>query len=76
MIRTVLQDHKHSHHGNSVGEKLSFLDVYHHIRKESGWKGFYSGLKPDLMRLIPSNVILFLCYEYTKKIWQTHFSDA
>lgn len=75
VIRTVLHDHKHEHNGFSVDKKLSFLDVVRHIRKESGWSGFYSGLKPDLIRLIPSNAILFLCYEYTKKFWQSNFSD-
>lgn len=75
VIRTVLHDHKHEHNGFSVDKKLSFLDVYHHIRKKNGWKGFYSGLKPDLMRLIPSNAILFICYEYTKKFWHNNFSD-
>lgn len=52
------------------------MDVFRHIKEVNGWKGFYSGLKPDLMRLIPSNAILFICYEYTKKIWQDYFSDV
>jgi len=25
--------------------------------------GFYGGLKPDLIRLIPSNAIIFIVYE-------------
>lgn len=75
VIRTVLHDHKHSHNGTSVDQKLSFMDVYRHIKAENGWKGFYSGLKPDLMRLIPSNAILFICYEYTRIIWKKYLSN-
>lgn len=62
VIRTVLHDHKNQHNGNSVDKKLGFMDVFRHIKNESGYQGFYSGLKPDLMRLIPSNAILFICY--------------
>lgn len=50
------------------------MDVFNHIKKESGYQGFYSGLKPDLMRLIPSNAILFICYEYTRKFCKEYFS--
>jgi len=48
------------------------MDVVRYIKKENGYHGFYSGLKPDLMRLIPSNAILFICYEYARKLWRTH----
>lgn len=48
------------------------MDVVQYIKKENGFHGFYSGLKPDLMRLIPSNAILFICYEYARKLWRTH----
>ena len=36
-------------------------------------KGFYAGLKPDLVRLLPSNTIVFIVYEYMKrkiKVWK------
>lgn len=38
-----------------------------HIWRENGIVGFYGGLKPDLIRLIPSNAILFIVYEEAKK---------
>lgn len=40
-----------------------FEDVY----KKYGIKGFYAGLKPDLLRLLPSNTIVFLVYEFMKR---------
>jgi len=51
------------------GKTLTFRYVVNHILKESGIKGFYGGLKPDLIRLIPSNAILFITYEYMKRYW-------
>lgn len=40
-----------------------FKDVYN----KHGLKGFYAGVKPDLLRLIPSNTIVFLVYEFMKR---------
>lgn len=50
------------------------MDVVRHIKSDNGIHGFYSGLKPDLIRLIPSNAILFVCYEYTKKFWTMYIT--
>jgi len=41
---------------------LKFMDVGRHIIKDHGFFGFYAGLKPDLIRLIPSNAIVFIVY--------------
>lgn len=38
-------------------------DVYN----KKGIKGFYAGLKPDLLRLLPSNSIVFIVYEFMKR---------
>jgi hypothetical protein len=40
------------------------------IRKtisEEGVKGLYSGLKFDLIRVLPNNAIIFVTYEYLRK---------
>jgi hypothetical protein len=37
--------------------------VIHHF----GIRGLYSGLKPDLLRILPSNTIVFLVYEFMKQ---------
>jgi hypothetical protein len=47
-------------------EDAHFLNTVKHMWKEGGIKSFYAGLKPDLIRLIPSNAILFLVYEKSK----------
>jgi solute carrier family 25 (mitochondrial folate transporter), member 32 len=48
-------------------EKSHTFNVMKHIWRENGIVGFYGGLKPDLIRLIPSNAILFIVYEEAKK---------
>jgi hypothetical protein len=58
-MRTVMYDFR----GH---EKTHFASAFKHIWKESGIRGFYAGLKPDLIRLIPSNAILFIVYEKSK----------
>jgi solute carrier family 25 folate transporter 32 len=55
VMRTVMYDYRGT-------QKSHFLDTVKHILNESGMKGFYAGLKPDLIRLIPSNAILFIVY--------------
>ena len=41
-------------------------DVVVQIWKHEGWKGFYKGLGPNLLRVMPSTWVTFLVYERTK----------
>ena len=56
VIRTVMFDHR------GPDNVLKFMDVSRHVMKDHGFIGFYAGLKPDLIRLIPSNAIVFIIY--------------
>lgn len=58
VARTIMQDHRGSGSGDISSMISVFKDVYHKL----GIKGFYAGLKPDLLRLLPSNTIVFLVY--------------
>ena len=63
VVRTVMYDFRGK-------QKASFVNIVKFILKESGFSGFYSGLKPDLIRLIPSNAITFIIYEKMKQfLW-------
>lgn len=62
VARTIMQDHRNYHNTQSLGFTKVFRDVYN----KRGIKGFYAGLKPDLLRLLPSNSIVFLVYEFMK----------
>ena len=56
VIRTVMFDSR------GPDNVLKFMDVSRHVMKDHGFLGFYAGLKPDLIRLIPSNAIVFIVY--------------
>jgi hypothetical protein len=51
----------------SSGEILNMISVIKNIINNSGIRGLYSGLKPDLLRILPSNTIVFMVYEFMKK---------
>ena len=44
----------------------SARDVVAQIWKHEGWRGFYKGLGPNLLRVMPSTWVTFLVYEKTK----------
>lgn len=62
VVRTIMQDDRIS------TEKQKIRPVLKNIYKTFGLKGFYLGLKPDLIRILPSNAIIFVVYEYMKKL--------
>lgn len=41
-----------------------------------GWRGFYKGLRANLIRVIPATMITFSvyenCYHFMKDLWATH----
>ena len=41
-------------------------DVVVQVWKQEGWGGFYKGLGPNLLRVMPSTWVTFLVYEKTK----------
>ena len=57
VMRTVLFD---------VRGKGRLWPIARHIWQDRGVRGFYAGLRVDLLRLIPSNAILFVVYEEAK----------
>jgi solute carrier family 25 folate transporter 32 len=55
VIRTLMHDNRSSKH-------LRIRDIVREVYSKSGVKGFFLGLKPDLIRVIPSNAITFVVY--------------
>ena len=57
----------------------SARDVVYQVWKREGTLGFYKGLGPNLLRVVPSNCVTFLVYENTKaylpKAWHLEQSD-
>jgi hypothetical protein len=63
VARTIMYDQRSQHFTN-------IFTIINHILKEKGVKGLYAGLKPDLIRLLPSNTIVFVVYELMKNRFQ------
>ncbi|XP_026491474.1 mitochondrial ornithine transporter 1 isoform X1 [Vanessa tameamea] len=52
-----------------------FLTVGLDIIQKEGVLALYNGLKPTLVRTIPATAVLFVVYEYSKKIMHQSFGD-
>ncbi|KAG7305445.1 hypothetical protein JYU34_009514 [Plutella xylostella] len=52
-----------------------FLTVGYDIVKNEGALALYNGLKPTLVRTIPATAVLFVVYEYSKKLMHQSFGD-
>jgi len=48
-------------------KKIKVLDIIHSIIKNDGIKGFYKGLFPRLLRIIPGQGITFTVFDYLHK---------
>ncbi|XP_069107187.1 solute carrier family 25 member 32-like isoform X2 [Argopecten irradians] len=55
VIRSRLQDQHRHYNGN--------LDIIRQIFRYEGWRGFYKGLLPSLLRVTPACCITFVVYE-------------
>jgi hypothetical protein len=46
--------------------KLNLKNMIANTLKKEGFFGLYSGIKFDLFRVLPSNAITFITYEYLR----------
>lgn len=53
----------------------SARDVVVQVWNREGWRGFYKGLGPNLLRVMPSTWVTFLVYEKTKLYIPRMFED-
>mmetsp|Transcript_15150 Transcript_15150/g.21145 ORF Transcript_15150/g.21145 Transcript_15150/m.21145 type:complete len:299 (+) Transcript_15150:86-982(+) len=45
-----------------------WMDCFKSIHQQLGWKGFFRGFAPCMVRSFPANATCFLAYEYAKKV--------
>ncbi len=45
------------------------------VLQEQGWRGFFRGLSPALIRAVPANAVTFLMYETSLRHMKTTFLD-
>ncbi|CAH0392385.1 unnamed protein product [Bemisia tabaci] len=72
VIRSRLQDQHRRYRGFKHCVKLTY--------DREGWKGFYKGLTPSLIRVVPSTIITFVAYEnissFLRSKWTSHENEA
>nr|CAH7717387.1 unnamed protein product [Callosobruchus chinensis] len=68
VIRTRLQNQNYSYNG--------LLDCLTQTWQYEGWRGFYKGLGPNLVRVIPATMITFVTYENISHLLLTYKLNA
>ncbi|XP_012090555.2 calcium-dependent mitochondrial ATP-magnesium/phosphate carrier protein 2 isoform X2 [Jatropha curcas] len=63
VIRTRLQ----AQHSNSAAAYKGMSDVFWRTLENEGYRGFYKGLFPNLLKVVPAASITYLVYEAMKK---------
>lgn len=71
VIRTRQQDQRTPKSGRGT----SFTTMFKETVQREGFKGLYSGLRIDLIRVLPANAITFTTFEYVKKKLQTNMPE-
>ncbi|KZF21274.1 mitochondrial carrier [Xylona heveae TC161] len=54
----------------------SVTDAIRQIWRNEGVRGYYKGLAPNIIRVLPSTCVTFLVYENTRIYWRDHFSGG
>jgi solute carrier family 25 (mitochondrial phosphate transporter), member 23/24/25/41 len=52
---------------NSEAAYRGMSDVFWQTVQQEGWRGFYKGIFPNLLKVIPAASITYLVYESMKK---------
>lgn len=55
--------------------KGNFIKLTYTILKSEGFSALYHGLFPTLVRTVPSTAVLFVTYEYSKRILHDVFRE-
>ena len=74
VIRTRQQDQRTPKSGQST-RGTSFVTMFKETVQREGFKGLYSGLRIDLIRVLPANAITFTTFEYVKKYLKTNMPE-
>ncbi|KAH7287143.1 hypothetical protein KP509_32G040000 [Ceratopteris richardii] len=54
--------------------EMGILRTFVHIWKAEGWRGFYRGILPEYLKVVPSVGIVFMTYEFMKSRLTSHGS--
>ena len=48
----------------TIRKKIGMMDQFRIIYKQYGWKGYFRGIGPCLLRAFPVNAAIFVSYEF------------
>ena len=77
VIKSIIQ----TGHGGVGGASSRMLTVSRDLYARGGWRAFFRGLSPTLVRSVPVNAVTFTVYEHCQLLWETlwptyHRGDA
>ena len=85
VVRARLQDHRGpsfvkgsrqaSAFESGMYEKPTISSIIRQTIHKEGFKGLYSGLRIDLVRVLPSNSIMFVMFEFVRKELEKRWLD-
>jgi solute carrier family 25 folate transporter 32 len=87
VLRTRLQDHRapsfirrtkqaHALANSITSEKATISSIIKNTYRNEGIKGFYAGLRIDLVRVLPANSIMFVVFEFVRKHLEQHLDET
>jgi solute carrier family 25 protein 33/36 len=71
LIRTRLREQKNVLGGDALDRPVAYKGLMHcgaTIMRQEGVRGFYSGLCPHLLRVVPNTAIMFIVFEYLSQL--------
>jgi solute carrier family 25 protein 33/36 len=71
LIRTRLREQKNVIGGDVLERPVPYKGLVHcsaTILRQEGFRGFYSGLGPHLLRVVPNTAIMFIVFEFLSQL--------
>jgi solute carrier family 25 protein 33/36 len=71
LIRTRLREQKSIIGGDALQRPVPYKGLLHcgsTILRQEGFRGFYSGLGPHLLRVVPNTAIMFIVFEFLSQL--------
>ena len=64
VVKSVIQTQ------HSPGRSVRMLPISRELYARGGWRAFFRGLSPTLVRSVPVNAVTFTVYEHTQLLWE------
>lgn len=71
LIRTRLREQKNVIGGDALQRPVAYKGLAHcaaTILRQEGFRGFYAGLGPHLLRVVPNTAIMFIVFEFLSQL--------